>query len=102
MEQRADPLGVLGIAPEVRAPDDCPRTDPEVVEACGDECCDPALGPGPVLEVIANRIPEERRHVVLPVREVGLRVDRDEARSVAKDVVVAKAAGPQPVSPWRD
>ena len=98
-EQRADPLRVVRLAAEVRAPDHRPGADPEVVEAQGDERLDPALASGPVLEAVAERVPEERRHVVLAFGEVGLGVDRDEARTVAKNVVVVEVAVHDPVGP---
>src|SRR5438105_9653998 len=97
VEQRTDPLGAIRLPPEIRASDHRPGANPVVVEAQGDEGRDPAFGPGPVFEAVADRVPEERGNVVLPVREVRLGVDGDEAGTVAKDVVVVEVAVYQPV-----
>jgi hypothetical protein len=82
---------------EVGVADHCPRADSEVVETQGDERRDPLLGLGLVFEAVAERVPEERGYVVLAFGEIRLRVDRDEACTVAKDVVVVEVAVYDPV-----
>ena len=67
VEQRAQRLDVLAIRAEIGASDHGPRTDPEVVEARADECRNAALGLRSVVEAAAERISEERGHVVLAI-----------------------------------
>src|SRR5258708_11036450 len=95
LDQCTDPVGVAGS--QVRAPDHRPGADPEVIQTCTDESCDAPLSSLPILHLVASRVPQERRHVVFAIGEVGLRIDRHELIASAKDVVMVKVTMHQPV-----
>ena len=57
LDQCPDPVRVVW--PQVRAPDHRPGADPEVIQTCGDKCCDSPLSPLPILHLVAARVPQE-------------------------------------------
>src|SRR6266853_1864999 len=94
-DQCPDSIGVVWA--QVRAPDHRPRADSEVTQARTDESCDAPLSSLPILHLVAERVPQERRHIVFAIGEVGLRIDRHELIASPKDVVVVKVTMHQPL-----
>src|SRR5258708_1648233 len=95
LDQCLDPVGDVG--PQIRGPDHRPRANPKVVQTRRDKRRDASLGLLAVLHLVADRVPEERRHVVFAIGEIRLWIYRDEPIALAEDVVMVEVAVHYPI-----
>ena len=68
-----------------------------VAQAGGDKRRDSVLDQLAIVEVVANRVPQKRRHVVFAIGQIRLGVNCEEAVTMTQDVVVVKVPVDDPI-----